>query len=165
MMKQPVRILVVNAALLAAAVLALFPLFWMLSVSFMQPGEASHFPPPLLPAPPANEAGDLRGRRLWPNRGWTFFYLNGAFHAKRTKNRSRTQGYPQAHSRRWHDHHGRPWPKAQPGARHCHAQQEKPRQAPKEGRLIARAASCDPMKIAGRCRRFSWRNTCVTGGP
>jgi multiple sugar transport system permease protein len=34
------------------ALLALFPLFWMLSVSFMSPGEASVFPPPLLPKHP-----------------------------------------------------------------------------------------------------------------
>jgi multiple sugar transport system permease protein len=40
---------------LLAAVAALFvsaPLLWMLSVSFMAPGEASQFPPPLLPASP-----------------------------------------------------------------------------------------------------------------
>jgi hypothetical protein len=30
----------------------LFPLVWMVSASFMAPGEASHFPPPLLPAEP-----------------------------------------------------------------------------------------------------------------
>jgi multiple sugar transport system permease protein len=41
--------LVVNALLLAAAALALFPLLWMFSVSFMAPGEASASPPPLLP--------------------------------------------------------------------------------------------------------------------
>jgi multiple sugar transport system permease protein len=40
----------VNGALLAIAAFALFPLLWMLSVSFMQPGEASAFPPPILPA-------------------------------------------------------------------------------------------------------------------
>ena len=32
------------------AFFALFPLLWMLSVSFMHPGEASALPPPLLPA-------------------------------------------------------------------------------------------------------------------
>ena len=42
--------IVVNGLLLVAAILVLFPLLWMLSVSFMQPGEASAFPPPLLPA-------------------------------------------------------------------------------------------------------------------
>ena len=40
----------VNGGLAMFAVLSLGPLLWMLSVSFMQPGEASHFPPPLLPA-------------------------------------------------------------------------------------------------------------------
>jgi len=42
--------IVVNALLFVAAALVLFPLLWMLSVSFMRPGEASAFPPPLLPA-------------------------------------------------------------------------------------------------------------------
>jgi multiple sugar transport system permease protein len=40
----------VNAALIGVAVFALLPLLWMLSVSFMVPGEASTYPPPLLPA-------------------------------------------------------------------------------------------------------------------
>ena len=39
----------VNGALLAMAALTVFPLVWMLSVSLMSPGEASTFPPPLLP--------------------------------------------------------------------------------------------------------------------
>ena len=42
----------VNAALVAFALFAAFPLVWMLAVSFMAPGEASRFPPPLLPAQP-----------------------------------------------------------------------------------------------------------------
>ena len=42
----------VNAALLLAAFFALAPLLWMLSVSFMQPGESNQLPPPLLPASP-----------------------------------------------------------------------------------------------------------------
>jgi multiple sugar transport system permease protein len=41
---------IVNGLLIAMAFFALFPLLWMLSVSFMQHGEASTFPPPLLPA-------------------------------------------------------------------------------------------------------------------
>jgi multiple sugar transport system permease protein len=45
-----VQSIVVNALLAALALFALFPLVWMLSVSFMQPGEASSLPPPLLPA-------------------------------------------------------------------------------------------------------------------
>jgi multiple sugar transport system permease protein len=40
----------INGLLLAAAAIALLPLLWMLSVSFMAPGEASSLPPPLLPA-------------------------------------------------------------------------------------------------------------------
>ena len=43
---------IINGLLVGLAVLSLAPLLWMLSVSFMQPGEASHFPPPLLPADP-----------------------------------------------------------------------------------------------------------------
>jgi len=39
----------INGLLIGGAVIALFPLLWMLSVSFMQPGEASSLPPPLLP--------------------------------------------------------------------------------------------------------------------
>ena len=42
----------VNGALAVAAVFALGPLLWMLSVSFMQPGESNALPPPLLPAAP-----------------------------------------------------------------------------------------------------------------
>lgn len=38
-----------TVGLAAVAALTLFPLFWMTSVSFMSPGEASTFPPPLLP--------------------------------------------------------------------------------------------------------------------
>jgi multiple sugar transport system permease protein len=50
--KQPLRALAVNAALAAIAVLTLMPLAWMVSASLMAPGEASRFPPPLLPATP-----------------------------------------------------------------------------------------------------------------
>ena len=39
----------VNGVLLGTAAVSLFPLLWMLSVSLMAPGEASSFPPPLLP--------------------------------------------------------------------------------------------------------------------
>ena len=44
--------LAVNGALIALAVLSVAPLAWMFAVSFMQPGEASHFPPPWWPAVP-----------------------------------------------------------------------------------------------------------------
>ena len=43
---------IINGLLIALAVISLGPLLWMLSVSFMQPGEASHFPPRLLPSAP-----------------------------------------------------------------------------------------------------------------
>jgi multiple sugar transport system permease protein len=39
----------VNGLLLGGAAITLFPLVWMVSVSLMSPGEASTFPPPLLP--------------------------------------------------------------------------------------------------------------------
>lgn len=42
----------INGLLAAAAVLTVFPLLWMASVSFMHAGEASSFPPPLLPTEP-----------------------------------------------------------------------------------------------------------------
>jgi len=40
----------VNAMLLGASAFAVFPLLWMLAASFMAPGEASTYPPPLVPA-------------------------------------------------------------------------------------------------------------------
>jgi multiple sugar transport system permease protein len=49
-MKRGLAAPLVNGALLGAAVVAVFPLLWMLSVSLMAPGEASTFPPPLVPA-------------------------------------------------------------------------------------------------------------------
>ena len=46
---------VVNGLLLGGALVALFPLVWMLSVSFMPPGTANALPPPLWPAHPTTE--------------------------------------------------------------------------------------------------------------
>jgi len=40
----------VNGLLVGSAAITLLPLVWMLSVSLMSPGEASAFPPPLLPS-------------------------------------------------------------------------------------------------------------------
>ena len=40
----------VNGLLLAGTAVALFPLAWMVSVSFMHPGESGTLPPPLLPS-------------------------------------------------------------------------------------------------------------------
>ena len=51
-MKPNPAAIAINGALAGAAVLALFPLVWMLSVSFMAPGEGSAFPPHLLPREP-----------------------------------------------------------------------------------------------------------------
>src|SRR5215813_8111834 len=42
----------VNGVLLGLATVTLFPLVWMVAVSLMSPGEASTFPPPLLPGRP-----------------------------------------------------------------------------------------------------------------
>jgi multiple sugar transport system permease protein len=57
-------------ALLAA--FALFPLLWMVSVSLMAPGEASQFPPPLLPAAPGLGAY----RALFGTTGIARYFLN-----------------------------------------------------------------------------------------
>jgi len=48
--KQPLwPALLVNGALVVCAFASVFPLLWMLSVSLMPPGQASHLPPPLWP--------------------------------------------------------------------------------------------------------------------
>ena len=52
-MRRPATALVVNLALLGLAALTLFPLLWMLAASFMAPGEASRYPPPMLPRAPS----------------------------------------------------------------------------------------------------------------
>jgi multiple sugar transport system permease protein len=52
---RALKSIAVNAALAAAALLTIAPLLWMLSVSFMHSGEASSFPPPLLPSDPTLE--------------------------------------------------------------------------------------------------------------
>ena len=43
------RALLLNVAVALIALIVLFPLAWMVSVSFMSTGEAAAFPPPLLP--------------------------------------------------------------------------------------------------------------------
>jgi multiple sugar transport system permease protein len=48
-MRRPLATLAVNGALALAAVLTLLPLAWMVCASLMAPGEASAYPPPLLP--------------------------------------------------------------------------------------------------------------------
>jgi multiple sugar transport system permease protein len=51
-MRRRLGALLVNGALALAALVTAFPLLWSVSVSFMATGEASSFPPPLLPAKP-----------------------------------------------------------------------------------------------------------------
>ncbi len=48
-MRRPLASLGVNVALALAALVTLFPLAWMVSASLMSPGEASTYPPPMLP--------------------------------------------------------------------------------------------------------------------
>ena len=62
----------VNGALAVAAVFALGPLLWMLSVSFMQPGESNALPPPLLPASPTLH----NYRQLLDNTGIGRYFVN-----------------------------------------------------------------------------------------
>jgi multiple sugar transport system permease protein len=64
----------INGALALAAAFAVFPLLWMLSVSFMQPGAASSYPPPLLPADPT--LGNYR--ELFARVGMGGYLLNSA---------------------------------------------------------------------------------------
>jgi multiple sugar transport system permease protein len=64
--------LVVNGLLLGAATITLFPLVWMISVSLMSPGEASTFPPPLLPGPPTL----ANYRELFAHAGMGRYLLN-----------------------------------------------------------------------------------------
>lgn len=58
--------------MLLLAAFALFPLFWMVSVSLMAPGEARQFPPPLLPDAPGFSAY----RALFETTGISRYFLN-----------------------------------------------------------------------------------------
>ena len=62
----------INVALIAAAAFALFPLVWMLSVSFMAPGEASTLPPPFLPKAPTL----ANYRELFAREGMGRYFFN-----------------------------------------------------------------------------------------
>jgi multiple sugar transport system permease protein len=62
-MKRALSFTAVNGTLGLAALLTLFPLIWMATVSLMAPGEASVFPPPLWPhAPTFANYAELFGR-------------------------------------------------------------------------------------------------------
>ncbi|TMQ69642.1 MAG: carbohydrate ABC transporter permease [Candidatus Eisenbacteria bacterium] len=54
-MSRRVASLWLHVALIALALLTVTPLLWMVSASFMRPGEANNLPPPLLPAVPTTE--------------------------------------------------------------------------------------------------------------
>lgn len=65
----------VNGLLLAVAALTLFPLLWMISVSLMAPGEATAYPPPLLP-----ERATLGNyRELFSRAGGGRYLINSVF--------------------------------------------------------------------------------------
>lgn len=64
----------INGGLLLLALFALQPLLWMLSVSFMPRGEASHFPPPFLPS----TATLANYRELFATTGMARNFLNSA---------------------------------------------------------------------------------------
>ena len=74
-MKRPLATFAVNGALLLVALVVVFPLAWMTSVSFMQPGEASAFPPPLLPA----HATFANYRELFEHAGMGRYLFNSLF--------------------------------------------------------------------------------------
>lgn len=65
----------VNVALVLCAALVVFPLFWMLSVSFMQPGEANNLPPPMLPLHPTLH----NYRELFAHAGMGRYFANSLF--------------------------------------------------------------------------------------
>jgi multiple sugar transport system permease protein len=67
--------LLVNGLLVVAAGFALLPLLWMLSVSFMRPGEADSFPPPLIPSAPTLAAY----RTLFAQHGMGRYFANSLF--------------------------------------------------------------------------------------
>ena len=71
-MKLNPAAIAINGALVAAAAFALFPLVWMLSVSFMAPGEASAFPPPILPQEPTL----ANYRELFAREGMGRYFFN-----------------------------------------------------------------------------------------
>jgi len=64
--------LAVNGALLAIAAVTLFPLVWMVGVSFMAPGEASTYPPPLVPREPTFD----NYRELFAHAGMARYLVN-----------------------------------------------------------------------------------------
>jgi multiple sugar transport system permease protein len=64
--------LAINGMLALMTAFSLFPLLWMVSVSFMQPGAASSYPPPILPA----NASFENYRQLFAQAGMGTFAIN-----------------------------------------------------------------------------------------
>ena len=67
--------LVVNGLLVGASIVALFPLLWMLSASFMSPGESSAYPPVLVPGHPTVD----NYRELFARAGVGRYLANSVF--------------------------------------------------------------------------------------
>ena len=67
--------ILVNAGAAVVAAVVLLPLLWMVAVSFMAPGEASAFPPPLVPAAPTL----ANYRTLFESYGIGRYLANSAF--------------------------------------------------------------------------------------
>jgi multiple sugar transport system permease protein len=65
----------VNGLLVVGAIVALFPLVWMLSASFMAPGESSSYPPTLVPAHPTLD----NYRELFERTGVGRYLFNSVF--------------------------------------------------------------------------------------
>jgi multiple sugar transport system permease protein len=74
-MKRTLGAALVNGLLVGMAALTLFPLLWMLAVSLMPSGEASTFPPPLLPKTPTLE----NYRELFAHAGIGRYLMNSLF--------------------------------------------------------------------------------------
>ncbi len=59
-----IRSIFLNLAVALIALIVLFPLVWMASVSFMPTGEAATFPPPLVPSRWTLEPVNCREARM-----------------------------------------------------------------------------------------------------
>ena len=66
------RNIALNVGVALVGLIVMFPLLWMVSVSFMQSGEAAVFPPPLLPKAPTLE----HYRDLFVNQGMGRYMIN-----------------------------------------------------------------------------------------
>ena len=74
-MNRDVASWIVNGLLLGIAGITLFPLLWMVAASLMSPGEASTYPPPLLPS----HATLANYRELFAHAGMGRYLANSVF--------------------------------------------------------------------------------------